>query len=528
MKNTSLFSHHSEENIFLSFLRLLRVRYTSDFSQRYYEEHPYKNSMYGIKRMLKDYGIANEGLRLEPEYDLHRLPRPFIAHTGSGFVIVTDMDESQVNYLWQGKSITNSSEEFRKTWSGTVLVAETDDNSGEPGYTENRRKEIFEKLVSATFLSIWILLAGLLLFQQQIWQTPGLLLSFLLNVAGIYIGYLLLKKQFHIQSRYGDKICSMFKKSDCNNILESPAAKLFGVISWSEIGLGYFISNILLILFTPQLIPWLALINVCSLPYPVWSVWYQKTKARQWCPLCLAVQIILVLIFVVNLIFGYITLPQISPENLLTLAILYLLPVSFIMLAVPSLQDRDKNKNVVYEMNSLKMKDEVFKATLKSQDYHEVSTLNSQIIWGNPDALIRVTVITNPYCQPCARMHNRLEKLLEVAENKLAIQYIFVAFNDELKKANNLLTTIYLNNIPEQSLEIFKEWYEYGKLHWDEFQQKYAYDTKTEKVLLEIEHHDLWIEQHKITATPTLLINGYVLPDNYKVEDLLYYTDLDI
>lgn len=133
----------------------------------------------------------------------------------------------------------------------------------------------------------------------------GLVLLLLINSIGVYIGYLLVIKQLNIQSGYGDRICSLFKRSDCNNVLESDAAKLFGVFSWSEIGLGYFVTNVFFICLQPSYIPCLALINILGLPYTLWSIWYQKFRARQWCPLCLIVIILSWILFAINLISGF-------------------------------------------------------------------------------------------------------------------------------------------------------------------------------------------------------------------------------
>ena len=73
----------------------------------------------------------------------------------------------------------------------------------------------------------------------------GISLLLAVNFAGLYISWLLLLKQMHIQSQYADKICSLFKQKDCNNVLDSKAAKLFGIVGWSEIGFGYFLTNLL-------------------------------------------------------------------------------------------------------------------------------------------------------------------------------------------------------------------------------------------------------------------------------------------
>lgn len=60
---------------------------------------------------------------------------------------------------------------------------------------------------------------------------------------GLYICFLLLQKQMNAKSLYADKLCSLFKKSNCNDILESDASKFLGLFSWSEIGFAYFAST---------------------------------------------------------------------------------------------------------------------------------------------------------------------------------------------------------------------------------------------------------------------------------------------
>ena len=44
------------------------------------------------------------------------------------------------------------------------------------------------------------------------------------------------------------------------------------------------------LLMFPQYIGFLALINACCCPFSIWSVWYQKYRAKAWCTLCLITQ----------------------------------------------------------------------------------------------------------------------------------------------------------------------------------------------------------------------------------------------
>jgi len=303
-------SNRSRHNTFLAMLDLLKVKYTSEFSNRYFNEHPHKYNLFGLSKMLSDYGIENAGTKItEKEKDLFNIELPFVAHTGNDFAVVYEVekpattytagegegeDSGKVHYLWYGKKIILTVSQFIQSWSGVILLAETTPNSIEPEYQEHRKKDLFNIAQKAILFLSGFLIVGLAYIKQlsnhQLFCYSVILL---LNIIGAYISYLLVLKQMHIHSQYAGKICSLFSKSDCNNVLETDAAKLWGVFGWSEIGLGYFTANIILLLFLPHTVYLIALINTLTLPYAIWSVWYQKAKARQWCPLCLIVQILL-------------------------------------------------------------------------------------------------------------------------------------------------------------------------------------------------------------------------------------------
>lgn len=39
----------------------------------------------------------------------------------------------------------------------------------------------------------------------------------------------------------------------------------------------------------------------------------------------------------------------------------------------------------------------------------------------------------------------------------------------------------------------------------------------------ELDKHYQWKKYNQLSVTPTILINGYLLPENYNVEDLEYF-----
>jgi hypothetical protein len=247
-------------NILTSILDLLKVKHTKDFSTGYFNEHPHKNNMFGLSKMLSDYGIENAGTKIEnKEEDIFEIETPFIAHAGGDFVTVYKVDAEKVHFIWRGKDISTPIKQFIESWSGIVLLAEPTENAIEPNYKDHRKKEILNNIQKYGLLFAGGLLLVLAYITNALFTNAGLNFLIILNFIGVYISYLLVLKQLHIHSEYADKICSLLKQHDCNNVLESKAAKLWGVFGWSEIGLGYFIANTLILLFLPQFVVYLAI-----------------------------------------------------------------------------------------------------------------------------------------------------------------------------------------------------------------------------------------------------------------------------
>lgn len=344
----------------------------------------------------------------------------------------------------------------------------------------------------------------------------------IVSLIGVYIGYLLILKQLKVHSNYGDKLCSLFKYNDCNNILESEASKLFGIIGWSEIGFGYFIANIIIVSFIPSLLPSLLIINIFSLPYTVWSIWYQKTKAKQWCPLCLITMLLLWAIFIVGIVSGLFNIHLVTLQGLFIVCALYMVSILTINLLITVIARSFQMESIQYEINSIKADEDVFETLLKKQPHYKVDKEVSKILFGDLNSEIMITVFSNPHCNPCSSMHLRINKLLEDSKN-ICVQYIFSSFNEELEVSNKYLIGTYLQKNGEVK-QIYDGWFEKGKFSKEEFFKLNPVNITTREVTAEFEMHEQWKEQSGLRATPTILVNGYKLPDNFKIEDIKYIT----
>ena len=285
-----------ESTIFTDFLSCLGVRHTVGFSDRQFRSMPFQ-TLFGLKKLLESYGVYGAGIELGDVSRISDLPVPFIAQTTKGFVIVTAVTGDAITYLTQSVAETAPRAVVEKALTGKVLVAQPKPDAGEPDYDSHRFTELANKAKK------WVLAGACLLLFIYAFVTNGLyervstVLLALIDIAGIYITGLLVQKSAHIKNRHADAVCSVVEAGGCDDVLNMPAAKFFGIFGWSEVGFAYFSVSLLCLLMFPQCIGGLALCNLLCLPFSFWSVWYQRFRAKTWCTLCLCVQSMLWLLF---------------------------------------------------------------------------------------------------------------------------------------------------------------------------------------------------------------------------------------
>ncbi len=308
------------------FLEVLGVPHTVGYCESRMAEMPFK-TLFGFTKLLTTFGVSSEVLELSDKSEIAKLPTPFVAVTTRGLVIVTSLDAERVNYLSQGEAETMKLDGFLSAWTGVVLLVYPTPDSQEPGYREHAAIEYAQKAkgrvlaVAAVALLVYLFVANGLYSHVSTW------LLTLFDLGGLYFTYLLVQKSLNIHNKTADRVCSVIQAGGCDHILELKASKFFGLFGWSEVGFAYFSVSLLTLLLLPDMLPWLALCNVCCLPFTVWSIWYQKFRARHWCTLCVCVQATLWSLFFCYLGGGWLSeawplSPAIIPLGLAYLCVL--------------------------------------------------------------------------------------------------------------------------------------------------------------------------------------------------------------
>ena len=162
------------------------------------------------------------------------------------------------------------------------------------------------------------------------------------------------------------------------------------------------------------------------------------------------------------------------------------------------------------------MNEKVFNLLLR--EGNKYATADSSIEFGNKNSNIVVTVFSNPYCNPCATMHRRLQNLY--ASNSCLIRYVFTSFSLEWNIINKYLIAVYQQYGAEKAWKVYTEWYDNGKYSQEHFFDKFHLDMDSDDIEHEFQRHEQWRNTTKFSATPTVLVNGYKLPYGYRIEEM--------
>ncbi|MES2730208.1 MAG: thioredoxin domain-containing protein [Bacteroidota bacterium] len=517
----------------------LGVSVTKTTIQSVLTEHPEYPSLLSISDSLSKWKIDSQAIRVDPA-SLDKIPLPFIAHTNTGeglFLTVTKVTSDTVEYeepKGGRQKIVQTRDEFMKVWSRTVLIAGADDTSGERDYAQQRQKEWlntsrFPFLV--TGLALLTVLYAVILFYTL--GTAGLYQSLLpvIKLAGCIVTGLLLWFEIDQNNSVLKQLCTAGKNTDCKAILKSKEAKLFSWLSWSEIGFFYFAGSLFYSLFSIghevsgiNLLVWL---NALALPYPIFSLYYQWKVAKQWCPLCVMVQ---ALLLIEAVYFGvgywqtglYAVLPSVSACFMFLAAFAF----SIVLWAAikPFLLKAQQADTSRKELARLKHNPQLFAALLEKQPPVVANPEGLGITMGNPNARHTIIKVCNPYCGPCAKAHPEVEELLELS-NDVKVQIIFTAYqedNPQTKPVKHLLA-IHGKHDENMTKKALDDWYLSPTKDYDAFAALYPMNGELQKQGAKLEAMQQWCEAMQIAFTPTFFVNGHQLPEPYSIQDVKHF-----
>ncbi|KQS36817.1 cysteine peptidase family C39 domain-containing protein [Pedobacter sp. Leaf194] len=505
-------------------LQILNIQANSFTVKKIIESHPDFSSLLSISDTLQEFKVKSTAFLVKKEeFNSKGLSFPFIAHlpeNGGEFVIVNKIVDENVHLENQKNGKFEIPQfEFINKWEGVSLYPTISEKSAERDYRVNQVKNLF---YYSKFVGLMILLTNifyLLIADKFFFYDNNLALG--LKLGGIVITSVLLFKSVSFNNPLVNMACGILKNGNCDSVLTSPASRLTSWLSWSEVGFYYFFGTFLCLVINPELELIVKLINLLSLPYTVYSIRYQF-KNKSWCILCCGVQIVLWL-EAWNFSLSSHAATQLNLRIFLEVLWSFSIPVVFWSgLKLISIKSQEV-VSLTKQLNKIKFNTPLFIDAISKEPKNVVDQAIFPIVIGNSKAQTTVTIVSNPYCRPCAEAHIWLSNWLE-GRNDIKIEIIF-AVTDNKNDVRNIVAKhmIALSRMkdPEVMRAAIDEWYKKQTNNYENWINRYPvnYELDANEV---IKAHRKWCNSANITSTPTILINGQKLPEPFILSDIKY------
>lgn len=426
---------------------------------------------------------------------------------------------------------TISISEFNKLDKGIILLLDGSNYQHEVNYEITKRfqnRKITKKIILITILSVFYLF-NILDYNLEIlsfYHLVGHLLLVLSSIGG-GICLILFWSEINFRSDLLKRFCGVKNNSSsCETVLLSKGAFLFGV-SLSSIGLSYFltiiVSQLILGPSNSTYLPIWTTLSLTSLPFILYSLFYQWLIVKKWCILCVFIQAILLSMSMISI--SYISNFGIETGFLRSYFVIFC--IGYVLYSVilkskillKSVYERDNYKK---KWEALSYNRDIFNYLIQRETISTISTDEIEITFGGEDAKNVILMVCNPYCIPCSVAFRKLKRLV-LSNSDVKLKIIFTVSNDEndvraIPVKHFLTINEHLG--PDAAVEAIEGWYSGGMKDYNifanRFQIKYSLNLQSNKIV----KMQKWCELMKIQVTPTFFVNGFSLPRQYKFDDL--------
>ncbi len=489
------------------------------------QSHPSFPSLHAITGVLSHFNIDNLALTVPVDSGiLKQLPNNFLAQIKSGngddFVVVSKGNLHCTIITSNKKKEKLTNDEFLKKFTG-IIVAVEKDALLESKTTKNNFDKILLALTS-------LLLVGLLATSTV---SVTFILYFVLCAIGVFISNAIIQQEQGNQTTLGDAFCSgATEKKDCDAVISSKGALLFNRFKLSDLSFVFFtgLTLVSLLLFLQgNNLNTLYAISIAALPITIYSIYYQAIIVKKWCLLCLGIVGTLWAQAVIVLVNSNIATFSFSPKSILLTSLGFLITVTlwnYISPKIKSLKELSQTKLDYYKF---KRNFNLFNMLLEKSKSIDTTISNaSEIVFGNTNSPLNITVITNPFCGHCKSVHTLIEDILKKYSKDVQICVRFNINTDnpenDVVKITSRLLEIYNSN-PLSCLDALHDIY--GGITSEEWLNKWESCYEKEKFTSVLNKENEWCKNNNINFTPEILINGKSYPQEYDRSDLIYFIE---
>jgi thiol-disulfide isomerase/thioredoxin len=488
--------------------------------------HPDYPSVLAYSDTLHFFGIGNKAVRLS-HTELEALPQQFIA-------LMVDFDEQEMlafvqrkensfQYSKNGKPLQLNHTQFAKEWKGVILLVEGQEAPPTP------KKNVQRKNIALLVLGLLLLLMGLL-GANGVHYMPIILL--LITAAGLYLSVLAINAELGLNEGTQPLFCTSLPKGDCNTVIGSTKGTIFNLVKITDACMVFFTAQFLaLLLFHTA--GWITIFYaytfialVAALPITFYSIYVQVAVEKKWCTICLAIT---ALLYLQLGIVGPVVVSNFQWGGLWELCVytaFFAITLSS-WLSIKALLSKHKTLKQAYKKAvTFKRNFKQFRYALLQSKWIDIKKTQQDIVLGNTDAPLQITLVTNPFCGYCAEAHKILIQLLKSYGDQLSIAIRFNytgALNAEQKQLYLQLIALYEQKGPAVFMEALGEWF----VHKDyaKWAARFANTAIHNEVAIAqwLQQQTAWNHAQGLNFTPAFLMGPYLYPMAYEREDLLYF-----
>ncbi|WP_298121442.1 vitamin K epoxide reductase family protein [Flavobacterium sp.] len=506
----------SELTFYKKILTTGKVKYTSSILRKNILLDPNSNNFLGIVSILKQYNVGCVSKKIET-IELENLNLPLITHRKNPEEIVL-LEKLENDILFytnnDGYSYKIKKNDFEKDWTQNVIELDflkaLEKNYIKNFITENSIKIFFFFILTITITSLFVNI-----------KFPYSLLYLANNLFGFFICIKLYKINI-TQNQEKSKICSVTKKTNCLSVINHKNSKLLGIISYDKIGLLYFSYALLTPVFLGfnEMFPLILVFAISSL-FPFYSIYFQYFIVKSWCPLCLLIQIGLI----INVVFIFYFKYEVSFNSIIIGLLIFFIITAFINLFSNISINITENKYLRRRLNLFINNEEVFENCSNKSALLISIPKTLSVLTGNKESANKITFVTNPFCKYCSEKYRILKEIIEYVED-VEVETIYFITNDLgiIKSITQKMLDIYISDGVEQYINAVDYWYSEGIYDYNKWLKTYSInnDINTDYVDEIINIHQEWCKYSLIDATPTILFNDKILPPEFELEDLKY------
>lgn len=157
-----------------------------------------------------------------------------------------------------------------------------------------------------------------------------------------------------------------------------------------------------------------------------------------------------------------------------------------------------------------------------NQDHYDIPVNGFGLLFGHTHAAIKITAFLSLNCSHCAKA---FEKIKDVLNSEIDVLFNLILVTSNM----NLLNTLYhLNkqNMNNEALTLLDKWFNIDTYPKNKPSEELCIPEEND-VSSDVNDENLKLYKAcNVIGTPTFLINGYLLPHQYDIDDLKYFSEV--